>query len=59
MEYTIIAYSLYLALTIGLTIWVASTLFKNGKVFLVEIFLQPQGICRQCQQTPCGWFLSH
>lgn len=38
MDYTIIAYSLYLVLTIGLTMWVANTLFKNGKVFLVEIF---------------------
>lgn len=38
MNYTILAYSTYLVLTIGLTIWVAKTLFKNGQVFLVEIF---------------------
>ncbi len=38
MNYTILAYSAYLLLTIGLTIWVAKTLFKNGQVFLVEIF---------------------
>lgn len=38
MNYTIFAYSAYLLLTIGLTIWVAKTLFKNGQVFLVEIF---------------------
>lgn len=38
MSYAITSYVLYLVLTIGLTIWVASTLFKNGKVFLVDIF---------------------
>ena len=38
MDYTILAYSLYLLLTISLTVWVARTLFNNGKVFLLEIF---------------------
>lgn len=38
MNYTVISYSLYLVITIALTIWVARTLFNNGKVFLVEIF---------------------
>lgn len=38
MNYIIITYSFYLAITIALTIWVARTLFKNGKVFLVDIF---------------------
>jgi hypothetical protein len=38
MSYIITTYSLYLALTITLTIWVAHTLFRNGKVFLVDIF---------------------
>ena len=38
MNYIIITYSLYLVITIALTIWVARTLFKNGKVFLVDIF---------------------
>jgi hypothetical protein len=31
-------YSLYLALSIALTIWVARTLFTNGQVFLLEVF---------------------
>jgi hypothetical protein len=31
-------YSLYLTLTLVLTVWVARTLFRNGKVFLVDIF---------------------
>lgn len=38
MNYIIITYSVYLVATICLTIWVARTLFKNGKVFLVDIF---------------------
>jgi hypothetical protein len=38
MSYILLSYSLYLALTIALTIWVARTLFRNGKVFLVDIF---------------------
>ena len=38
MNQIIITYFLYLVITICLTIWVARTLFKNGKVFLVDIF---------------------
>jgi hypothetical protein len=38
MNHTITTYAIYLPVTILLTIWVANTLFKNGKVFLIEIF---------------------
>ncbi len=38
MNYIIVTYCLYLFITICLTIWVARTLFKNGKVFLIDIF---------------------
>jgi hypothetical protein len=38
MSYILISYSLYLALTLVLTVWVARTLFRNGKVFLIDIF---------------------
>ena len=31
-------YLIYLALSIALTIWVARTLHKNGRVFLVDVF---------------------
>jgi hypothetical protein len=31
-------YSLYLALSVVLTIWVARTLYTNGHIFLVEVF---------------------
>lgn len=40
MNYTIVTYGIYLPVTILLTIWVARTLFKNGRVFLYEIFHQ-------------------
>ncbi len=36
--YDIYAYVAYLIVSIGLTIWVAQTLSKNGLVFLVECF---------------------
>ena len=35
---TEIAYALYLLITLGITIWVARTLSKNGEVFLVQCF---------------------
>ncbi len=35
-----IAYLLYLGISIGITIWVARTLSRNGKVFLVQCFGQ-------------------
>ena len=38
MSYIIITYCAYIVLSISLTIWVAKTLFKNGKIFLVDIF---------------------
>jgi len=31
-------YLVYIALSVALTIWVARTLFKNGRVFLVDVF---------------------
>ena len=38
MQYHITLYIAYLVITIVLCIWVARTLFKNGQVFLVDIF---------------------
>lgn len=37
-DYIIPLYACYLLITIALTIWVARALFRNGKVFLVDIF---------------------
>lgn len=38
MNYIITTYLIYLAVTITLTVWVARTLFVNGRIFLIEIF---------------------
>lgn len=38
MDLIIPLYGIYLAITIALTIWVARTLFRNGKIFLIDIF---------------------
>src|SRR5256885_4112542 len=35
---TTYTYLIYLAISIALTIWVARTLHKNGRVFLVDVF---------------------
>jgi hypothetical protein len=36
--YIVPSYLLYLAISLGVTIWVAGTLHKNGRVFLVHAF---------------------
>jgi hypothetical protein len=38
MNETVLTYGLYLTIAIGMTMWVAKTLHKNGRVFLVECF---------------------
>jgi hypothetical protein len=38
MDYTVATYLGYLAISIALTIWVGRTLYKNGRVFLVDVF---------------------
>ncbi len=35
---TLITYLTYIAISVGITIWVAETLRKNGRIFLVEAF---------------------
>lgn len=38
MQFVVVIYSLYLAISVMLTIWVGRTLHKNGRIFLVEAF---------------------
>lgn len=38
MSYFILTYAFYVTISIMLTIWVAGVLFKNGRVFLIDIF---------------------
>lgn len=37
MDRTVIAYVIYLTVSIGLTIWVARTLSRNGRIFLADV----------------------
>jgi len=37
-------YLLYLAVSVALTVWVAKTLHKNGRIFLVDSFLGNEGL---------------
>jgi hypothetical protein len=38
MNPTLVTYLVYLAVSIALTVWVARTLHRNGRVFLVDVF---------------------
>jgi hypothetical protein len=38
MNIDIVTYLVYLGISITLTIWVARTLHKNGRIFLVDVF---------------------
>ena len=38
MNYFILTYSIYFIVSVAVTIWVANVLFKNGHIFLVDIF---------------------
>ena len=38
MNYIVATYALYLAISVALTVWVARTLHKNGRLFLVDSF---------------------
>jgi hypothetical protein len=38
MNHTVLAYAIYLPVAIAMTVWVARTLHRNGRVFLVQAF---------------------
>ena len=38
MDLKVITYGAYIVISVLLTVWVARTLHKNGRVFLVEVF---------------------
>ena len=38
MNVTVVTYLLYLSISVALTVWVAHTLHKNGRIFLVDVF---------------------
>ncbi|MEK8107717.1 hypothetical protein NKG94_26720 [Micromonospora sp. M12] len=40
MDIKVVMYVVYLAVSVGLTIWVARALSRNGLVFLEEVFAE-------------------
>jgi hypothetical protein len=38
MNTTVVCYVIYLAVSVALTIWVARTLHRNGRIFLIQAF---------------------
>jgi hypothetical protein len=41
---TVVMYLTYLLISVALTVWVAKTLHKNGRIFLVDSFLGNEGL---------------
>ncbi|MEV6688489.1 hypothetical protein ACIA6C_08525 [Streptomyces sp. NPDC051578] len=37
MDLTVVAYVIYLVISIGLTVWVARTLTRNGRIFIADV----------------------
>src|SRR5918997_1959182 len=44
MNTIVVTYLVYLMLSVGLTVWVAQTLHKNGRIFLVDVFHGNEGL---------------
>lgn len=44
MNYTVLTYLAYLAISVSLAIWVGQTLHRNGRIFLVEAFAGNEGL---------------
>src|SRR5215213_9736916 len=44
MEPVVYTYAAYVVLSVFLTVWVARTLHKNGRVFLIEVFNNDEGL---------------
>ena len=44
MTWTVGTYLVYLLVTVPLTIWVATTLSRNGRVFLADVFSGDEGL---------------
>ena len=42
--FTVLMYLAYLGISVAMTVWVARTLHKNGRIFLVDSFLGNEGL---------------
>ncbi|MER8185707.1 hypothetical protein [Kitasatospora sp. NPDC094015] len=38
MDYAVVSYATYLPVATGVTVWVARTLSRNGRIFLADVF---------------------
>ncbi len=57
-NYNLIAYLVYLPVAILMTIAVSNVLFKNGKIFMYDIFHQKEDIASATNSLFKNWFLS-
>ncbi len=44
MNDTVATYVVYLFISVALTVWVGTTLFRNGRLFLVDVFNGNEGL---------------
>ena len=44
MNHSVVAYLIYLPVSVAMTIWVARTLHKNGRMFLLQAFRGNEGM---------------
>src|SRR4030095_7753139 len=60
MNHMVITYLLYLAVSIALTVWVARTLSRNGRVFLIDVFHGDEGLADSVNHLlVVGFYLVH
>src|SRR5689334_25438624 len=58
MNLEVATYLLYLGISITLTIWVAHTLHKNGRIFLVDVFHGNEPLADSVNHLlVCGFYL--
>jgi hypothetical protein len=43
----VVVYTIYVVIAVGLTIWLARTLFRNGTVFLQDVFEGQPGLAER------------
>ncbi len=57
-DYTLWSYIGYLAISVALTVWVGRTLYKNGRIFLVDAFLGNEKLADSVNHLLLvGWYL--
>jgi hypothetical protein len=58
VDLTVLAYLLYLAITVPLTVWVGNALRRHGEVFLVDVFRGDTALAHAVNQLlVIGFFL--